>query len=104
MPSFTIYLHQKLMQKKSEIKKKCNFLGQALDFLLPRKPGLYISCMGFFFKYRKWTLSSGQDLSKLVKILLSLTKFRNLSRNHSMLCFAGRFPMLIYQVYDCNKL
>ena len=36
------YFHQKIMQKKSEIFKKCNFLGQALDFLPPRKPGLYI--------------------------------------------------------------
>ena len=26
------------MQKKLEIKKKRNFLGQALDFLTPRKP------------------------------------------------------------------
>ena len=31
------------MQKKSEIKKKRNFLGQAFDFLPYRKPGLYIS-------------------------------------------------------------
>ena len=37
------------MQKKSEIFKKRNFLGQALDFLPPRKPGLYISRVDFFF-------------------------------------------------------
>ena len=37
------------MQKKSEILKKLNFLGQALDFLSPRKPGLYISRVDFFF-------------------------------------------------------
>ena len=37
------------MQKKSEILKKYNFLGQALYFLPPRKPGLYISHVGFFF-------------------------------------------------------
>ena len=29
--------------------KKHNFLGQALDFLPPRKPGLYISRVDFFF-------------------------------------------------------
>ena len=37
-------------QKKSEIKKKRNFLGQALNFLPPRKPGLYISRVDFFFE------------------------------------------------------
>ena len=37
------------MQKKLEIFKKRNFLGQALDFLPPRKPGLYISRVDFFF-------------------------------------------------------
>ena len=37
------------MQKKLEIFKNRNFLGQALDFLLPRKPGLYISRVDFFF-------------------------------------------------------
>ena len=48
------YLHQKIMQNKSEIFKKRNFSGQALDFLPPRKPGLYISCMDFFFfKYQE---------------------------------------------------
>ena len=74
------------MQKKSEIFKKRNFLGQALDFLPPRKPGLYISRVDFFFfKYHEQTLSSGQNLSKPVKILISLTKSRNLSRNHPML-------------------
>ena len=43
------YLHQKIMQKKSDIFKKRNFLGPALDFLQPRKPGLYISRVDFFF-------------------------------------------------------
>ena len=37
------------MQKKSEILKEHNFLGQALDSLPPRKPGLYTSCVDFFF-------------------------------------------------------
>ena len=41
------YLHQKIMQKKLEIFKKRNFLGEALDFLPPRKPGLYISRVDF---------------------------------------------------------
>ena len=42
------------MQKKSEIFKKHNFLGQALDFLPPRKAGLYVSHVEFFFfEYRK---------------------------------------------------
>ena len=50
MPTFTMfYLYQKIMQKKSEIFKKHFFLGQALDFLPPRKPGLYISRVDFFF-------------------------------------------------------
>ena len=53
------------MQKKSEIFKKRNFSGQALDFLPPRKPGLYISPVDFFFfeyheyvsvNYRKYTI------------------------------------------------
>ena len=43
------YFHQKIMQKKSEIFKKHNFLGQVLNFLPPRKPGLYISHVDFFF-------------------------------------------------------
>ena len=43
------YFHQKIMQKKSEIFKKCNFLDQVLDFLPPRKAGLYISHVDFFF-------------------------------------------------------
>ena len=37
------------MQKKSEIFKKHNFSGQVLKFLPPRKPGLYISRVYFFF-------------------------------------------------------
>ena len=74
-------------EKKSEIFKKRNFLGQALDFLPPRKPGLSISRVDFFFfEYHEQTLSSGQNLSKPVKILISPTKSRNLvSRNHSTL-------------------
>ena len=43
------YFHQKIMQKKSEIFKKRNFLVEALDFLPPRKPGLYTSRVDFFF-------------------------------------------------------
>ena len=75
------------MQKKSEIFKKHNFLGQALDFLPHRKAGLYVSRVEFlFFEYCEQTLGSGQNLSKPVKILISLTKSRNLlSRNHSTL-------------------
>ena len=41
------YFHQKIMQKKLDIFKKRNFLDQALDFLPPRKPGLYISRVDF---------------------------------------------------------
>ena len=45
------------MQKKSEIFKMRNFLGQALDFLLPRKPGLYISREDFFFfEYHEFSI------------------------------------------------
>ena len=90
------YLRQKIMQneKKSEIFKKRNFLGQALDFLPPRKPGLSISRVDFFFfEYHEQTLSSGQNLSKPVKILISCTKSRNRhSRNHSTLRFCGQMP------------
>ena len=54
------YLHQKIMQKK--FLKKRNFLGQAHDFLPPRKPGLYISRVDFFsLNIRNW-------LSKMFKI------------------------------------
>ena len=43
-----------MTQKKSEIFKKQNFLGQALDFLPPRKTGLYISHVDcFFFEYHE---------------------------------------------------
>ena len=78
------------MQKKSEIFKKQNFLGQALDFLPPRKPGLYVSRVDlFFFEYHEQTLGSGQSLSKPVKILISLTKSR----------IASRCPILNYQLY-----
>ena len=41
------YLYQKIMQKKSEVLKKRNVLDQALDFLPPRKTGLYISRVDF---------------------------------------------------------
>ena len=42
------------MQKKSEIFKKCNFVGQVYDFLPPRKPDLDISRVDFFFfEYHK---------------------------------------------------
>ena len=75
------------MQKKSEIFKKRNFLGEAVNFLPPKKPGLYKSRVDFsFFEYHEQTLSSGQNVSKSVKILISLTKSRNLlGRNHSTL-------------------
>ena len=45
------------MQKKSEIFKMRNFLGQALDFLPPRKPGLYIAREDFFFfEYHEFSI------------------------------------------------
>ena len=37
------------MKKKIVNFLKTNFSGQALDFLPPRKPGLYISYVDFFF-------------------------------------------------------
>ena len=43
------HFHQKIMQKKLEIFKKCSFLGQSLDFLTHSKPGLYILHLDFFF-------------------------------------------------------
>ena len=43
------YSHQRVIQKKLETFKKCNFSGQTLDFLPPRKPGLYTSRVDFFF-------------------------------------------------------
>ena len=43
------------MQKKSEIFKKPNFLGQTLDFLPPMKPGLYLTRVNFFsFEYNEY--------------------------------------------------
>ena len=60
------YLYQKIMQKKSEIFKIRNFLGQALDFLPPRKPGLYISRVDFFFfEYHEFSI---MDLIKYKQI------------------------------------
>ena len=45
------------MQKKSKTFKKRHFLGQALDFLPPRKPGLYISRVDFFFfEYHEFSI------------------------------------------------
>ena len=45
------------MRKKSEIFKKRNFLGQALDFLPPRKSGLCISRVDFiFFEYHAFSI------------------------------------------------
>ena len=92
------YLHQKIMQKKSEIKKKRNFLGQAIDFLPPRKPDLYKSRVDFFFfQYHEQTLSSGQNVSKSVKILISLTKSRNLlGINHSTLTPLPADPQYLF--------
>ena len=50
------------MQKKWEIFKKRNFLGQAHDFLPPRKPGLYISRVDFFFfEYQELVIKNVQD-------------------------------------------
>ena len=56
------------MQKKSRIFKKRNSLGQALDFLPPRKPGLYISLVDFFFfEYHEFSII---DLIKYKQIWL----------------------------------
>ena len=47
------------MQKKSEILKKCNFSGQVLDSLPPRKPRLYISRVDFFFfEYHEFSFAT----------------------------------------------
>ena len=102
------YLHQNIMQKKSGIFKKRHFLGQALDFLPPRKPGLYISLVHFFFfEYHEQTLRSGQNLSKPVKIRIFLTKSRNLlSRRHSslMLLLAdAQYLITNFMVISYNK-
>ena len=43
------HLQQKITQKKSEIFKNYDFLGQALDFLPSREPGFYVSRVDFFF-------------------------------------------------------
>ena len=49
------YFHQRIIQKKLETFKKRNFSGQTLDFLPPRKPGLYTSQVDFFFfEYRDY--------------------------------------------------
>ena len=89
------YLHQKIMAKKSEILKKRNFLDQALDFLPPRKPGLYISLVDFFFfKYHEHTLSSGQNLSKSWYLWPNLETF--LVKTIPRFAFAGRCPLLNY--------
>ena len=54
------------MQKKLEIFKKRIFLGQALDFLPPRKTGLYISRVEFFFfEYHEFSI---KDLIKYKQI------------------------------------
>ena len=102
------FLYQKIMQKKLEIFKKRYFLGQALDFLPPRKRGLYISRVDFFFfEYHERTLSSGQNLSKPVKILISLTRSRNhLSRNHSMLMLLwanAQYLITNFMIITCYK-
>ena len=56
------------MQKKSRIFKKRNSLGQALDFLPPRKPVLYISLVDFFFfEYHEFSII---DLIKYKQIWL----------------------------------
>ena len=55
MINFNVLFSSKIIQKKLEIFKKRNFLGQTLDFLPPRKPGLYISQVDFFFfEYREY--------------------------------------------------
>ena len=94
-------------EKKSEIFKKRNFLGQALDFLPPRKPGLSISRVDFFFfEYYEQTLSSGQNLSKSVKIQISLNKSRNLSRNQSTLMLLpadAQYLITNFMIISYNK-
>ena len=47
MPSFAILSSSKNNAKEIGNLKKRNFLGQALDFLPPRKPGLYKSRKDF---------------------------------------------------------
>ena len=94
-------------EKKSEIFKKRNFLGQALDFLPPRKPGLSISRVDFFFfEYHEQTLSSGQNLSKSVKIQISLNRSRNLSRNQStvmLLPADAQYLITNFMIISYNK-
>ena len=57
--SFTLSSSSKNNAKEiGNFKKKHNFLGQALDFLPPRKPSLYVSRVDFFFfEYHEYLLS-----------------------------------------------
>ena len=49
------HFHQKIIQKKLEMFKKRNSSGHTLDFMPPRRPGLYISRVDFFvFEYREF--------------------------------------------------
>ena len=60
----------------------------------------------FYWHATKIDIKSGQNLSKPVKILISLTRSRNLlSRNHSTLTFAGRCQYLItnFMIVSYNK-
>ena len=54
IPSFTISY-----SSKNNAKEIANFfknvISHALDFLPPRKPGLYISHVYFFFEYHEFT-------------------------------------------------
>ena len=74
------------MQKKSEMFKKRNSSGQALNFLPPRKPRLYISRVDFFFfEHHKKVIKIYQFIQYLNSYLLQNLYYGfNLNRINKM--------------------
>ena len=75
------------MQKKLDIFKKRNFLGQALDFLPPRKPGPYISRVDFFFfEYHELKNSLNFNVASFGSVVTSrhidFTNLKNCIKTH----------------------
>ena len=63
------------MQKNPEIFKKCNFLGQTLNFLPPRKPGIYTShAYFFFFEYHELQANSKHCQKSQMEVLSNIAK------------------------------
>ena len=83
---YYIIFIKKIMQKRSEIFKKHNFLGQALDFLPPRKPGQPGNQVSI---YHKWIFSSLNIMNRHTVFFLIYCGQKNNYFGHATLIIRG---------------